>query len=337
MPTSDTTSIVKEICDNNIDDNGDNLADGKDPQCYFLLAPLPGLSTINTTQGLPAYLKVLYRLAIGIAGVIAVVIIVWAGIEYMMSDVVFKKDDAKQRIWNALGGLVLLIGSFVLLNTINPDLLNLNPRVPIKEINIEEEVGGDTGDVFIANYTSPSGIFYPRSGGASQISRIVSSLDGKVTYRFGGKGGPAPYPSDTKMCENGPCKNYCPPGTVCLDCSGFINYIYVGAGIAPINGGTGTIFSSSEKITKIENRIINGETATYVNDIALKTGDLLGWVANENGNKVGHVVMYIGNGQAVESTSGGNGRSSGNGLKKLEVTQKYLRKEVQLLTRVKRL
>lgn len=137
----DPVNIVspKEICDNVADDDGDKLVDAGDPDCYTLLAPLPGLGTINTAQGLPPYIRTIFRLAIGIAGVIAVIIIVWAGIEYMMSDIVFKKEDAKSRIWSALGGLVLLIGSVVILNTINPDLLNLGFKLTNVSVQVSED------------------------------------------------------------------------------------------------------------------------------------------------------------------------------------------------------
>jgi hypothetical protein len=42
-------------------------------------------------------------------------------------------------------------------------------------------------------------------------------------------------------------------------------------------------------------------------------GDLIGWVAGEGGEKYGHVIMYIGNGETIES-HGGSGKKTGNAL-----------------------
>ena len=49
----------------------------------------------------------------------------WAGIEYIVSEAMNTKADAKKRMQAALIGLAIALVSYILLNTINPDLLKL--------------------------------------------------------------------------------------------------------------------------------------------------------------------------------------------------------------------
>ena len=68
---------------------------------------------------------------IAIAGILAVVVITYAGIEYMVSEAVSSKEAAKKRIWSALSGLLLAFLSYLILYTLNPDLVtNLNLGIP---------------------------------------------------------------------------------------------------------------------------------------------------------------------------------------------------------------
>lgn len=115
---------------------------------YKLLAPLPFMEgpdqTIDTlynkdTNPCPfgKYLNILIKLFLGIAGVLAVIMIVWGGIQYMTSELASSKEEGKKSITNAILGLLLALGAWLILNTINPDLLNvcLN-NLPIAEITI---------------------------------------------------------------------------------------------------------------------------------------------------------------------------------------------------------
>jgi len=117
---------------------------------YTLLAPLPGLDgadqTIDTqksdTNPCPfgKYLNIMIKLFFGIAGVLAVVMIVMGGIEYMTSELVSSKEAGKESIRNALLGLLLALGAWLILNTLNPDLLNICLNtLPTAEITIQPE------------------------------------------------------------------------------------------------------------------------------------------------------------------------------------------------------
>ena len=91
---------------------------------YVPLAPLntsPGQAVESST-----YIPNLFRFGIGIAGGLAVLAIAYGGIKYMLSDVVTSKSDAISGIKNALLGLLLVLAAFLILRTINPDLVNLS-------------------------------------------------------------------------------------------------------------------------------------------------------------------------------------------------------------------
>lgn len=77
------------------------------------------------------YIKTVYIYLIGIGGIVAVVLILKGGFEYVTSAGSPERvTSAKSTITSALIGLFLLLGSYTMLYTINPDLLQLKlPRV----------------------------------------------------------------------------------------------------------------------------------------------------------------------------------------------------------------
>ncbi len=68
------------------------------------------------------------------------IMIVMGGIEYVMSDLVTSKEEAKSRIQNAILGLILSLSIYIILNTVNPNLLNLCLDVKPATIIIDEDV-----------------------------------------------------------------------------------------------------------------------------------------------------------------------------------------------------
>ncbi|OGI66138.1 hypothetical protein A3A95_00265 [Candidatus Nomurabacteria bacterium RIFCSPLOWO2_01_FULL_39_18] len=119
---------------------------------YYPLAPLPGLGNredggIDTAQidstgksiALGAYLNTMIKIIIGIAAILSVVMIVIGGIEYMTSELISSKEAGKETIKNALFGLLVALGAYALLNTINPDLLKSDLDVPGVTVTVDLE------------------------------------------------------------------------------------------------------------------------------------------------------------------------------------------------------
>lgn len=81
------------------------------------------------------YIAGIYTWAVGIAGLIAVVLIIMGGFVYLTSGGNAQRtQEGKDRITSALFGLLLLLGSYVLLYTINPDLVKFKSlRIKIIE------------------------------------------------------------------------------------------------------------------------------------------------------------------------------------------------------------
>ncbi len=94
---------------------------------YTLLEPSVYNGTYNTTGGKPFsdYLNLVFKIGIGVAAGLAVVQIVIGGIQYMASESPFKIGDAKSKIEGAILGLILALGIYVFLYTINPDIVSL--------------------------------------------------------------------------------------------------------------------------------------------------------------------------------------------------------------------
>jgi len=107
---------------------------GKDIGCE-LIDGKPVLKTFNPAQknNLGFYLNLMIKIFIGLCAVLSVVMIVIGGIEVMTSELVHTKEAGKEKIRNALLGLLLALGAYVLLFTINPNLLRsdlcISPQV----------------------------------------------------------------------------------------------------------------------------------------------------------------------------------------------------------------
>ena len=98
-------------------------------QSYVPLAQLPGVgSSVNTTS-LSSYLQTIFQIGIGVAAGLAVIMIVLGGIEYMSTDAIGGKEEGKEKITSALWGLLLALSAWLILNTINPKLLDMNLQV----------------------------------------------------------------------------------------------------------------------------------------------------------------------------------------------------------------
>lgn len=97
-------------------------------QGFVPLAPIPGLTDIQyAPNGLAAFFNNLYKFAIGMAAVLAVIMIIWGGLEYSTQDSsISKKSDGKQRIYQAIFGLVLVLSPVLVFSIINPSILNLS-------------------------------------------------------------------------------------------------------------------------------------------------------------------------------------------------------------------
>jgi hypothetical protein len=87
---------------------------------------IPGNNVTSGASSPGAFIANFYQFAIFIAGILAFAVVVYGGIRYTASaGNPSAQSDAKEWIWGALIGLVLLAGAYLVLNVINPQLTNL--------------------------------------------------------------------------------------------------------------------------------------------------------------------------------------------------------------------
>ncbi|MFA5997781.1 MAG: pilin [Candidatus Paceibacterota bacterium] len=101
-------------------------------QGFVPLAGIPGLTEgVNTTaSGLPAFFNNLYKYLIGLAAALAVIEIIWGGLQYSTQDSPGGKSGGKERIYQAIFGLVLVLSPVLVFSIINPSILNLSLNLP---------------------------------------------------------------------------------------------------------------------------------------------------------------------------------------------------------------
>lgn len=92
---------------------------------FVPLAPIPNLDTTDGAT-LSSYLNSVFNFAISIGAILAVLMIVKGGFEYMTTEAVGQKGAARTSIQNAVLGLILLLMIVLILEVINPQLLNLD-------------------------------------------------------------------------------------------------------------------------------------------------------------------------------------------------------------------
>jgi hypothetical protein len=100
------------------------------------LAPLPGLNQ-SSQSSLGGFLKSLFTVLIIIAGLLAFLMIVLGAITYLSSEGFGEKSHGKEMMVNAVLGLILALGAWLILNAINPNLAsNLSITVPKVSLDV---------------------------------------------------------------------------------------------------------------------------------------------------------------------------------------------------------
>lgn len=174
---------------------------------YTVLAPLPGttdcyddeLNRTDCETTLTEYLPGMFKLLIGLAAVAAVLMIVWGGITYMTTDAIFQKEEGRKRIKNAVFGLVCVIGAWLILNTINPNLLNINLNItpaittaPPGGVLLGGELSAGTGKALP---------WYPLTQAQVDTNNAMKK-DLFDNYKVGTNAGPCTTQGQTTGCTN---------------------------------------------------------------------------------------------------------------------------------------
>lgn len=105
-----------------------------------LTLQLPEFASSNSPAD---FVNNFYIWALGIAGTIAVVRVIFGGVKYVVSaGNTAQQGDARDIITSAIWGILLLAGAYLILNTINPQLTELrNPNLTTIPASLAPETG----------------------------------------------------------------------------------------------------------------------------------------------------------------------------------------------------
>ncbi len=123
---------------------------------------IPGNIAPSGSLADPAGLLVnFYQFGMLLAGVLAFGMVVWAGVQYSLSrGNPTGQADARDRVIQAFLGILLLVGAYAILYTLNPGLtrLQLPTLSPIDQSLLAgQQPGGYEGDVVLPEFSAPVG------------------------------------------------------------------------------------------------------------------------------------------------------------------------------------
>jgi hypothetical protein len=115
---------------------------------YTPLEPVPGFNYQTDSKGnyfvtlgnFPDLISSLFKLLFTIGALMAVLRLVIGGIRYMTTGIVDRKKEARDYMTAALYGIGILAASWLILNTINPNLLDFH--FPTQNLNGYQQVAG---------------------------------------------------------------------------------------------------------------------------------------------------------------------------------------------------
>lgn len=120
---------------------------------FTALAPITGLTDSGSTSvinsnSLANFFNNLYKYLIGLAAALAVIEIIWGGLEISTQDSVSKQSDGRERIKQAILGLILVLSPVLVFSIINPSILNLSLNLPELDTKGGPAPTGPTGPAF---------------------------------------------------------------------------------------------------------------------------------------------------------------------------------------------
>jgi hypothetical protein len=124
----------------------------------------PDFIDASKTTSPASFVSGFYTYALSISGTLAVIMIVYGGVKYTISaGNASAQSDAKNIITSSIWGVILLAGAYIILNTINPQLLNLSA--------FEQTASGTLGPIATSTYNEPG-----TGNGNSDLAAIAAQL-----------------------------------------------------------------------------------------------------------------------------------------------------------------
>ncbi|MFA5777644.1 MAG: pilin [Parcubacteria group bacterium] len=143
------------------------------PYDYTALEPIPG--TANTGADLKLYIEAIYKFAIWTVGIAAVLMLTIGGFMYMVSaGNTSKMDTAKKIVTDAILGLIIALGAYLILYVINPDLVKIT--ITMKSLGTTTTTPGvSTGSGTSETGTGGTGTCILVSTGACTVENLKTT------------------------------------------------------------------------------------------------------------------------------------------------------------------
>ncbi len=143
----------------------------------------PGGAWLNDNSTLTDLIAYIYEWAMTIGGIATFIALISAGFQYLTSaGNVTKMSDAKQQITSAITGLVLLLSTFLILSTINPELTTLEiPEISLSGASFDAL---DPENVSLTRSCEIAHI-YPNTGFSGSYTQIAKGSYESVTIEEG--------------------------------------------------------------------------------------------------------------------------------------------------------
>lgn len=141
------------------------LALAQDPPPYQLLADgLPYVGAVPADDGLAGYLEAFFKLGLGIAVTLAVLLFVYNGVVYMTSDATGQKAAAVGAFKDIVTGLLIVFAAVMVLSQINPQLTNFGLFTSLNTAKYCIEHPGEKPTCTSADAVPPPGPTTPPDG-----------------------------------------------------------------------------------------------------------------------------------------------------------------------------
>lgn len=198
------------------------------------------IGNTQSVSGLPEYVVVLYRYALGIVTLVAIIMVVYGGFRYLLGASTGDVKTGQKVIYDAIGGMVMLFLAYIILYTVNPKTVRLSlpdiRRIQSVGINVPSQIN-QPGTSCTRDSECTAGSFCLRT---SLVGGICSNGQAGNICRCNGVG------CEVTAAQAGGPTNHA--GTGRVDCQAGLNCQEISRGNFVCNGGaTGSACNESSE------------------------------------------------------------------------------------------
>lgn len=150
---------------------------------YVLLEPLPRAdgASLEKNVTLTEYMAWVYKFILFFAAFLAVMQITIGGAMFIASGANEKtRSSARDKIWGAIYGLILVFAAYLVLYTINPQLVSTTPDSLFKPVQFNGNIYDENGEEGNAGGSSEDGVPYAIENKGGETTTYEKKDDGNT-------------------------------------------------------------------------------------------------------------------------------------------------------------